>query len=287
MSQTHLSSRLLIGNSLVLAVIAIIYLSSYPFFHSIFAFLAAGVIGASLWEFYQMCNAKGYRPYDLTGIVGSIAFTFALFLSTQAPIFSALPLMVLILLLFSVFLAAFRKWGSPLLEISTTLFGVVYLTIPLSTSILINYYFPAESPQDGRWWLFFLLLVTKMADTGAFISGKQWGRHRLAPYISPNKTWEGLIGGITVALITTLIFWAILQEFMMHSPISLSLTEALFLALGLSAVGQFGDLAESLLKRDADVKDSNQLPGLGGVLDIIDSLVFTSPILYTYLYCFY
>ncbi len=124
-------------------------------------------------------------------------------------------------------------------------------------------------------WLFFLIAVTKATDTFAYFVGKRYGHNYFVPKLSPKKTIEGALGGLAAAIITALLF---LPLFPHSSWVELSL-----LGLSLGVAAEFGDLAESLLKRDANIKDSNVLPGFGGVLDIVDSLIFTTPLLYCYL----
>jgi len=132
-------------------------------------------------------------------------------------------------------------------------------------------------PAPGRWWLFFLLGSLWLGDTAAMFFGKQFGRHKLAPTVSPNKTVEGFLGGLIGYLVAAFIFrifW--MQEVAVYHFIILSVLVGLF--------GQLGDLVESLWKRSLGVKDSsNIIPGHGGVLDRFDSLLFAAPVLYLYL----
>ena len=135
----------------------------------------------------------------------------------------------------------------------------------------------------GVWLVLFLLAVTKFTDMGAYFIGTLIGRHKMVPHISPGKTWQGLggayIGALTAAIGLTL--W--LSDQM--QPITLGHSIALAFILGTVAV--IGDLAESVLKRCFDIKDSGHtLPGIGGVLDLTDSLLFTAPVLYFYLLLF-
>jgi phosphatidate cytidylyltransferase len=135
----------------------------------------------------------------------------------------------------------------------------------------------------GLWWFLYLVLIVKMTDIGGYVFGKRYGKRLLAPYISPNKTWEGAFGGLFLGTLASVLFITNLGHKMGIIPGGSGMLIALVLGLILSIAAQFGDLSESLLKREAGVKDSNQFPGLGGILDILDSLVFTSPILYVFL----
>ena len=133
--------------------------------------------------------------------------------------------------------------------------------------------------QPGAFWLILMLLALIWAtDSGAYYTGKTWGKHKFAPSISPNKTWEGTVGGVLFALIVAVIF--------KHSVLTdLTWVDAGVLALLGGVWGQLGDLLESAFKRNAGVKDSGSLlPGHGGMLDRFDSLIFTAPAYYLYLH---
>ena len=137
-------------------------------------------------------------------------------------------------------------------------------------------YLVALRLDAGSNWLFFTLLVTFGSDSAAFFIGRALGRHRLALRISPNKTWEGAIGGIFGAVIVSLLFT-------LPTPLQVTLGygQAVLLGLLVSIFGQIGDLVESLLKRNMGVKESGRLmPGHGGLLDRMDSIVFAGIVVY-------
>ena len=158
-------------------------------------------------------------------------------------------------------------------EIGKAVLGPVYVGLPLAMLLHIDRYYPTQ----GKIWIFFLLAVIFASDTGAFYFGKLFGKHKLYEAISPGKTWEGAIGGLLCSIITALWFLHILP---LHQ---IDLT-VLVLVPALSITGQIGDLAESMLKRNYGVKDSGKiLPGHGGILDRIDGLLFSIPILYIFL----
>ena len=150
-------------------------------------------------------------------------------------------------------------------------FAPVYICLPLCLLVIIDRF-----PQ-GKLWIFFLLSVIFLSDTGAFYFGRTFGKHKLYASVSPGKTWEGAFGGLFCSLLAAFLFPHFLQSF--------SFTWTLIgLAGGLSIAGQIGDLAESMLKRRYEVKDSGSLlPGHGGLLDRIDGLLFAIPIMYVYL----
>lgn len=265
----------------IIILLAAIYFSNSGFLSLFFLSIVAGSIGTALWEFYNIAKARGYAPLNGIGILFSIFYVFSIYLSTQIPSAFALPIIVIGLALISGFLSYFVKGTDPFINLAITFFGIIYLTLPLSFIVNINYFFPKGTPYDGRWWVFFLITITKMTDIGAYFFGKLIGSHPLTPYISPKKTWEGAVGGLLTAAIASFLFYLI-PHFTSGASF-LSLGEALSLGIGISLLAQFGDLAESLLKRDLGVKDSNHLPGLGGILDILDSLVFTIPFVYLFL----
>jgi phosphatidate cytidylyltransferase len=155
-------------------------------------------------------------------------------------------------------------------DIGQIIMGPFYICLPLAFLVII-----ARLPQ-GQMWIFFILAVTFAGDTASFYLGRRFGRHKLTQ-ISPGKTWEGSLGGIIANAITAGIFGFLFFP-------SLSITSIMVLAIAIGISGQFGDLAESMLKRISNIKDSGKiLPGHGGMLDRIDSLLFSIPVLYLYL----
>jgi phosphatidate cytidylyltransferase len=278
----NLKQRLTFGLLGSAALILLIFLAENPFFRPLFVLALSGVVGVAAWEYFQMAKTKGLHPLQSLGIFYSVLYVWVVFLSTQFQSAHLLPEIIFGIAFLSFFVSQFYKTDSPFLSIPVTLFGMIYLAIPLSCALLITY-FPFKPLEDGRVWLLYGLLVTKSTDTGAYFVGKIKGRRRLAPTISPKKTWEGAYGGMITAVSVSLLFYFCVLLFLSPTPISLTFWESLGLGLAIPVVAQLGDLAESLLKRDAGFKDSNQLPGLGGMLDIVDSLVFTLPLLYIFL----
>jgi len=273
------SQRLIMSIILVTILLVAIYYSYDPYAYPFFLILASILIGGAVIEYYQIAAAKGYKPLRWVGLFGSIAFIIASYLATTEAKHLMLPEITVGAILMVSFGYYFMRGSSPLINLAITMFGIAYLTIPLSFAIRINYFFLPDGAQDGRIWLLYLLIVTKITDTGAYFAGKKWGRHKLAPMISPNKTWEGAFGGLVSAVVTSILFASLFPDHLFY----LSALNGLWLGAAISIVAQYGDLAESLLKRDGGVKDSSALPGLGGLLDIADSLVFTCPLVYIYL----
>jgi phosphatidate cytidylyltransferase len=164
------------------------------------------------------------------------------------------------------------KWDlrQSLTDSAVVVFGVLYIGLTLGCLLL------TRSLPGGEWLIFFVFLVTWAGDTGAYYAGMSLGRTPLAPVISPNKTIEGLAGGLILAILVAFLARAwFLSTF--------SVTDCLVIGTLLTAAGVLGDLTESMLKRSAGVKDSSGLiPAHGGMLDRLDSLLFTAPVFYYY-----
>ena len=281
---SNLQQRVIMGSLSIICLFVAISLSYNAYFAPIFALLAAGVISLALGEFYHIARAKGLYPQIKLGILSTIIYGFSIFLATQSSTAQLLPFIILALTLVALFLYYCVKGTNPLINLSIALFGLAYLTIPLSFLIAINYFISDPFVLDGRWCLLYLLLVTKITDIGAYFIGKKFGNKKLAPKISPEKTWEGAIGGLCSAILTSVLMYFIFHLFFERPPFNLTFWQSLWLATLISITGQFGDLTESLLKRDTGVKDSsNWLPGMGGFLDLVDSLIFTAPLMYLFL----
>jgi phosphatidate cytidylyltransferase len=215
-------------------------------------------------------------------LIASAIVVFAFFASLHFVSFPQLPIFVLVVALWAFFLKHFKEPHNSLIDIAVELFGVAYVAVPLSLMLGVLYPVAHEgAPQEGRWWLVYLIVVTKITDMGAYFVGRLWGKHRLS-HLSPKKTVEGALSGFVCAILASIAIHFLGQKLAPHD-FHLSFSESLWLGALLGTVGQIGDLAESLLKRDALVKDSNQLPGLGGVLDMVDSLLFTTPIVYFFI----
>ena len=184
--------------------------------------------------------------------------TFGLTLATVAALF--------IILLVHLFLYANREAVLP--SLGAVVFAQFYIPFLLS-HLLLLFQLPS-----GRRWIFFVLFVIFAGDTGAYYTGLRWGKRKLWPTVSPGKTVEGAVGGLFSSLVVALIAGKLLVS---SSGIDFLLVLAFFLAM----VGQMGDLMESMLKRVSQVKDaSSLLPGHGGLLDRLDSLIFTFPLAY-------
>jgi phosphatidate cytidylyltransferase len=273
--------RLIVSGIAIFLLFSFIYFSFHPVFKLFFIISHALFVSIALSEYYYLVEKKNFQPLTQMGICLSFIYILLVGWAVQYPSpFFSIPLLLLLAgFLFSFLLFFTPSRTSPIVNMALSTFGILYVTLPLSCVVMLNYFSFPHNGQDGRLWLTYGILVSKMTDVGAYFSGKLWGKHQLAPFISPKKTLEGSIGGFFTALFTSIFFT---QIFTNHG-FYLSFQQSLWMGALLGILAQLGDLTESLLKRDAQVKDSSHLPGLGGLLDIIDSLVFTLPLLYLFL----
>ena len=261
--------RILFGSAFAIIAGILITLSSHPCCRWIFVTSVIGVHLIALYELICLCRAKGFTPTAaLLYPVSALAlFSHALAITDA----SFAPLAPSLLFLGTILLPCLTRPGS-VVNLALTIFCVVYLTVPCMW--LLDITFISGTP----FWIAWLIIVTKGSDMAAYFGGKFFGVHALAPQLSPKKTIEGAFFGILGSAVLSLALPFVWTD----APDISVMTWLLLGALtGLTAMG--GDLFESLLKRDAGVKDSNTIPGLGGVLDIIDSALFTIPLLFIYL----
>ena len=221
----------------------------------------------ALFEFYRLCF--GDRSHFWMIGIGLTGFA-ALILGAHWPGVIVPTLLATLVCTISVPLFSGSPLEQSLRDGAMTLFGILYLGLTLSTLSMTRLL-----PQ-GEWLIFFLLMVTWASDTGAYYIGTLYGRHRLAPTISPKKTVEGLVGGlISAILVAYAARWWFFPDF--------SGLDCIILATLLTLSGLWGDLTESAMKRSVGMKDSGGiLPGHGGMLDRLDSLLFTAPVFYYY-----
>lgn len=280
---TDLKKRLTVSLVAVSLLTFLMLFSHLVIIKACLVVLVAALAAVGVWEYGQLAKAKSLKPSIIAMIVIAICEVIAFFLAHKMMVFSQLPAIVLILGAALFFLLHFRESSKALVHVAVEFFGVCYVAVPLSFMLAILY--PISSAGiswDGRVWLVYLILVTKVTDIGAYFVGRLWGKKPLAPLLSPRKTVEGAIAGFISAVACSVLFsWAGSQFF--PGFFDLPILGAIFLGSCIGVVGQIGDLAESLLKRDASIKDSNALPGLGGVLDMVDSLLLTTPVVYFYL----
>jgi phosphatidate cytidylyltransferase len=231
-------------------------------------------------EFYRLVAGLKKLPLPYFELVLTLLFIIsrnAELLDVIEPDF--LATLIMPMLLVSSLEPITWHWLFPQWYKGMSFFRVALITVGiLYAGWLLGHLVALRGLDDGRNWVFFAIFVTFASDTAAFFVGRALGRHKLAPAISPGKTWEGAIGGILGAIIVSLFFT-------LNTPLVLPLSwgQAVLLGLLVSIFGQIGDLAESLFKRYTGVKDSGSvLPGHGGFLDRMDSVVFAGAVVYYY-----
>ena len=244
---------------------------------------ALGVIAAlGAWELYRMTRTAGNDPLETVGIV--IAASVPLMVhATYLGVFRVtitVAVMILLALTGGVIWAR-GTTGKPLVTLALTVTGIVYPAL-VTYMYPIRYHDYAIGAREGTILLMLPILLTWATDTGAYFFGRALGRHKLIPSVSPAKTVEGAIGGVVVAVVAAWLYvMFLLEPFAQLSMVPVGLV---VFAIVISVVAQIGDLAESLFKRDAGVKDSSRLlPGHGGILDRFDSLLFVLPVAYVML----
>lgn len=280
---SDLKRRLVISILFLGIATALIAFSFLPFVSFLVAATIALLAGIGVWEYGQLVRAKELQPAIHLMIIVAVCQVFAFFLSFHFSVYPSLPFVIAGVGLLAFFVIHFKEATNALLHVAVEFFSVSYIAIPLS--LLLGILYPSSHEgviQDGRWWLVYLVMVTKVTDVGAYFVGRIWGKHKLAPHLSPKKTIEGALGGFACAMMVS-VGLALLGRSLSRGAFDLTLLQSVWLGALLSIAGQIGDLSESLLKRDAFVKDSNTLPGLGGVLDMLDSLLITAPILFYFL----
>lgn len=253
-------SGLVLGPSLILFIL---YAPSW-----LFLLFILSVTLLSLKEFYALSLPGIPRCERAVGMVLGLLLPFSLYLRDPQSFIAGLALVLFFLLILSLFQQ--EEFPVRVDRVGKHLLGLLYLPFLLAHFLLMR------KLEGGRIWILFTLVVVYFGDTTAFYVGRAWGKKKLAPKISPGKTAEGGLGAIGGSIAGALFF-----KFLFFPQ--LCIFHALALAVGAGVVGQLGDLFESLLKRSAQVKDSGTLiPGHGGLLDRIDSVLFASPLVYYY-----
>jgi len=236
-----------------------------------FSLLIAAAALAGTYEFYHMANFDRREPLIYLGLL----WTLALVLSPHYRSPDILPIVITATMLVSLICLlrrpsrerVFHNWA-------WTIVGALYV------GWMLSYWLSLRGLEDGRNWVYLAMLTTFANDTGAFFIGRAMGKHRLAPAISPTKTWEGALGGLISAILGAIVIAMVLN---LISPFAFKYWQIILLGFLVGVFAQLGDLVESLLKRNMGVKESgNLLPGHGGILDRFDSLIFVGAVVYYY-----
>jgi phosphatidate cytidylyltransferase len=277
-----------LGSSAVLWTLVVWALFSAKGLLAEFTFLVVITVlaAAGLREFYALARARSLACFEVWGLCGGVLLMACTFfylsgrwgrvvLPSKANDFETSFLIVFVLGLCLRQLVSGPS-QSGLQAISTTLFGLMYVPWLLNFIQKIAFF-----PQvDGRFYVLYFLVLTKFSDCGAYLAGTLFGRHKLIPRISPGKTWEGLAGAVVLSILGSLAFFWLAPDRLA----GMNGIHAVLLGLLLSLTAVVGDLIESLFKREAGIKDSGRLfPGIGGILDLLDSVLFNAPLMYLYL----
>ena len=241
-----------------------------------FTIFIAGAAMAGTYEFYHLASFDRREPLLYLGLLWSLA----LVLSPQYMNSDLLPMVITATILVSLGCLlcrtsrqkAFHQWA-------WTIAGALYV------GWMLSYWLNLRGLEDGRNWVYLAMLTTFANDTSAYFIGRARGRHKMAPAISPAKTWEGAIGGLVGAIIGAVVVAMALRPISarLGAPFAFRYWQIIVMGILVSVFAQLGDLVESLLKRQMEVKESgNLLPGHGGVLDRFDSLIFVGAVVYYY-----
>lgn len=241
------------------------------------------IVVVGMWEFYNIAAATGASPHRTLGLAAGIVLfvtSFFIFDGFVSDIRSADSVDMLIggILYFSVLIPLcfvvelFYDSETPLRNVATTLMGIFYVAYPMALMLFIPILITGEWQPES--FLFYLFIVWGN-DVFAYLVGIAFGKHKMAPRISPKKSWEGLAGGVAGAMAMGAI-----GSFVVGGPLGMWLG----LAAVVAVTSVFGDLVESMFKREADIKDSGRImPGHGGILDRFDALLISSPFAFVYL----
>jgi phosphatidate cytidylyltransferase len=285
--RSELALRLLTAAVLVPLVVYIIVLGGIPYLATVIVFVLLGQR-----EFYALIEEKGAQPLVGLGLVAGGALPAVAFVGNE---YHATLLLTASLLGFMVAQLRKAQITEALASISGTFFGVFYVGWLLSHIVVLRRFFQAAqakyptedlvflglSPQSGIYFVIFTLAVVIWCDAGAYFAGRAYGRRKLAPRVSPGKTVEGALGGILAGVLAGLAAKAIFDQLWPDLSAAMPWTAVIPFGIVLSVVGIIGDLVESLLKRDAAVKDAGAiLPGMGGILDRIDAPLLAVPVAY-------
>lgn len=271
MTVSNVWIRVLVGVTLIPAILLLTWAGGVYFL----AFIDL-VIVVGLWEFYRMATAKGLDPNRPLGMLGAVAVSWSAWFDGGR---TATGVMTGVVILAVTIEIIRKRPSSALLNAASTVLGFFYVGW-LSSHLILLRELPrtrfALSDRDGMGVLLIAFLIPWCCDTAAYFIGRFWGRHQLIPRVSTGKTVEGAIGGLFGALVGLFAVRPFLFPF-------LSLIDCSLMGLIGGALSQIGDLAESLMKRDAQIKDASHIiPGHGGVLDRFDSVLLCAPFVYYY-----
>lgn len=254
-----LRKRLISSVFFIGVAVATIFLSPSWFFFAV----AQGFNLLALHEYLTLIEKKNIKSHKIVCLIFGALVPFAMLYGAET--------LVLAIAAVTIFVLNFGKANREQAFMASLLsfFGLLYI------SVFFNYLIKIRALDYGPALVFYIILLVKAGDAGAYFTGKNYGRVKLIEHVSPNKSVEGAVGGFVTTVVLSLLSKIFLP--------GMSFAHLFFLGIIISVVSQLGDLIESLIKRDAGIKDSGQIPGLGGILDVLDSLIFTMPFVYYYL----
>ncbi|MCL5028127.1 MAG: phosphatidate cytidylyltransferase [Bacteroidetes bacterium] len=269
MAFENTAKRVFVSIAAIPLILIVSYLGSFFFF--------SFVLAIALISYYEFANLAKHKGANTNLWIGFAALIFLL-INQFNYIFETYSFLLFLMIVLSL-IELFRNKNSAILNIGATLLGIFYIGLFASSLIGIREFYPAigDLYTRGGYIIISIFISIWICDSAAFFGGTSLGKHKLFPRVSPNKSWEGAIFGFIFAVISMILLKFVILEFLSWSTI---------IAFGIivGTVGQVGDLIESLIKRDAGVKDSSALiPGHGGIFDRFDSILFTAPVILLYL----
>lgn len=269
---SELTRRIIFAVIAAPASVALVYFGDW-----VLATLLSVLAALAAWEFYRMARETGAFPLEPAGVALAALLPIAVHaqrLGVYTLSLTAIVCMILVLFASTIWLRG--PTGKPVSSVSVTVFGILYAGL-FSYIYALRYHDYAVGARAGTVLVFLPILITWATDVGAYAFGRMFGKKKLIPSVSPGKTVEGAVGGLGLAIVICLLYVRFML--MPYAQLGLTIQGAVLFAIVVSVAAQTGDLAESLLKREAGVKDSSRiLPGHGGILDRFDSLLFVMPV---------
>jgi phosphatidate cytidylyltransferase len=236
---------------------------------------------ATQYELYHLLEKIGLKPFRRLGILIGGIISFAPYYThkysqTEQQIDLELGILAVAVVLVCLRVLKEREGSARLNALSSTLFGIMY--VPFMLHFLVRIFELSSNPSQGLLLTVWVIAIAKFSDVGALLTGLAIGKHPLSPTVSPNKTWEGAIGGVAFSILVGVLFaWFFKDKF----PEEITLSLAALIAFPIAIVAIISDLIESIIKRSADVKDSGRaIPGIGGAFDLSDSIILSAPVGY-------
>lgn len=272
---SELTKRILTALIAAPLALAMVYIGGLP----LAAFLAAVSAGCA-WELYRIAREGGLDPVDALGVPLSGAVPLAVYAASIGAYTPSLAVpAVAMLVIFATVIWARGTGGRPLGAAASTVFGILYTGGLLSFGYALREYPYAVGDRAGSVLVAFPLVLTWASDIGAFFVGRTVGGPKLIPAVSPGKTVSGALGGLVATVVVSWLY--VRYALVPAASLTMTLPAIILFGVVISVAAQVGDLAESLLKREANVKDSSRLlPGHGGLLDRLDSVLFVLPVAY-------